>query len=339
MIQIKESFGRPRIPPELYRPSIIHSIAYIFYGLLLYSVPALLARALLSTSLSLPLTIFLMIPLIWLAAQGMLLFAWIGHEGFHLSLHQNKFVSALVGTFFASALPTYFETGAAISHWNHHRYTNQASDPDCKIFQKFQSLWSRLLLSRVVANLKYLINTVKMALNLPLDYSYKFPFKNSSVIILAWANIIFSLLWLAIYAAITICDPITGLISILLPAITMYFLSALQPYLEHAGTEVGLGRDARSQSSLLFTLLYFGNNYHLEHHLYPSVPCYRLPAVHRFLKEQDFYERTASKPLVEASILTAYAQASFAEYPCPASQDSSFDPIVVTQTFKLNNPS
>lgn len=27
-------------------------------------------------------------------------------------------------------------------------------------------------------------------------------------------------------------------------------------------------------------------NYHLEHHILPSVPCYRLPAFHRYLKEQ-----------------------------------------------------
>ena len=31
-------------------------------------------------------------------------------------------------------------------------------------------------------------------------------------------------------------------------------------------------------------------NYHLEHHLLASVPCYRLPALHRHLKAKGFYE-------------------------------------------------
>ena len=33
-----------------------------------------------------------------------------------------------------------------------------------------------------------------------------------------------------------------------------------------------------------------GTNFHLEHHLYPRVPCWRLPALHRWLKEQGVYE-------------------------------------------------
>ncbi|MBG1261235.1 fatty acid desaturase family protein [Nostoc commune] len=322
------SLKRPQLPSEWHYPSLIGSFAYIVYTLALYAVPAILARVILLTPLPLPVAILLMLPLIWLAAHGILLFAWVGHEGFHLSLHRNKFVSALTGTFFASALPTYFETGAAISHWNHHRFTNQASDPDCQIFQQFQSFWSRLFLARIVANFKYFTNTVKMALNQPLSYSYKFPFKSRSIIVLAWANITFSLLWLAFYIYVTICDPVTGLVSILLPATVMYFISSLQPYLEHTGTEIGLARDAKTQTSPIFTWLYFGNNYHLEHHLYPGVPCYRLPAVHRLLKEQGFYNRAESGAFIESSVVKPYVEALFATYPQPGNQDSASDPMV-----------
>jgi beta-carotene hydroxylase len=329
MVHTEEiSLKRPQVPSEWHYPSLIGSFAYIVYTLALYAVPAILTRVILLTPLPLPVAILLMLPLIWLAAHGMLLFAWVGHEGFHLSLHRNKFVSALTGTFFASALPTYFETGAAISHWNHHRFTNQASDPDCQIFQNFQSVWSRLFLARIAANFQYFTNTIKMAFNLPLSYSYKFPFKPQSVIVLAWANIAFSLLWLAFYTAITIYEPMTGIVSIILPATVMYFISALQPYLEHAGTATGLGHDANSQTSLLFTLLYFGNNYHLEHHLYPGIPCYRLPAVHRLLKQQDFYKRAGSEELIKSNLLKAYAQAISVPYPQSSSQDINFDPMV-----------
>ena len=47
----------------------------------------------------------------------------------------------------------------------------------------------------------------------------------------------------------------------------------------------------RTNSSPLLTLLYFGNNFHLEHHLYPGVPCYRLPAVHSHLKSLGVFDQ------------------------------------------------
>ena len=57
-----------------------------------------------------------------------------------------------------------------------------------------------------------------------------------------------------------------------------------------AGTFV----DSRSRPSALFTVLNFGNNFHLAHHLYPSVPCYRLGKVHRLLESQGYLARAGS---------------------------------------------
>jgi fatty acid desaturase len=34
-------------------------------------------------------------------------------------------------------------------------------------------------------------------------------------------------------------------------------------------------------------------NYHLEHHLYPSVPFHRLPELHALLMKRDSYRRAA----------------------------------------------
>jgi fatty acid desaturase len=120
----------------------------------------------------------------------------------------------------------------------------------------------------------------------------------------------------------------TGIVTILLPLTTMYFISALQPYLEHTGTEVGIGRDAKSRTSLLYTFLYFGNNYHLEHHLYPGVPCYRLPAVHRWLKEKGFYDHAGTGSLIDSNILTPYLKVISEPYPQSGSQDSASDPML-----------
>lgn len=34
-------------------------------------------------------------------------------------------------------------------------------------------------------------------------------------------------------------------------------------------------------------------NFHIEHHMMPFVPCYRLPEVHKILKERDYGEKMA----------------------------------------------
>lgn len=40
----------------------------------------------------------------------------------------------------------------------------------------------------------------------------------------------------------------------------------------------------------LFTFLQIGTSNHNEHHMYPAIPCWRLPRVHKLLEAQDFYK-------------------------------------------------
>ena len=44
-------------------------------------------------------------------------------------------------------------------------------------------------------------------------------------------------------------------------------------------------------------------NHHLEHHLYPAVPHYRLPALHRLLAEKGALERAEVRALGETLAL------------------------------------
>lgn len=294
---------KPQLPHEFYKPSLLLLATFILYSLVMFILPALIARIVVTLPVVLPIRIIMMIPLVLIAQQGIHLLGWVGHEGFHLSLHRNKYVSAFLGIFFSSMVAGFLEIGAAISHWNHHRYTNQSSDPDCEIFVKFKNFWTRLFFARMTANRVYIINTFKMAFNLPLPYTYKLPFKKEMVCVMAWTNIFFSLFWIGIYTAITIYDPLTGIVSIIIPHILL-IQSGLRSYVEHAGTGIGPFQDSRTRTSPFSTVFYFFNNYHLEHHLYPSVPCYKLPTVHKYLRDQGFYEK-ANSP-IETGILGAY---------------------------------
>jgi beta-carotene hydroxylase len=318
----------PQLPATYYRPSTLGSLALIAYAFVLFVLPAGLARALLSTSLPLPLIVVLEIPLIWLAAQGVLLIAWIGHEGAaHFSLFRNKLASLLVGMFVASTIPSYMELGFAVSHRNHHRFTNQASDPDCQVFGHFKHLWAKLLRARLHADLVYTKNILLMAFNQPVPYKYVYPYRGGALTALAWINIAFATLWIGLYIVIARIDPPTVIVSVALPVTLMILISSLQPYLEHAGTKVGLGCDARSRTAPLLTLLYAGNNYHLEHHLYPSVPCYRLPAVHQLLQEKGFYRQVDAN--IEPTISGVYRIGATMPYPAPGLVDKGYDPLLV----------
>jgi hypothetical protein len=66
----------------------------------------------------------------------------------------------------------------------------------------------------------------------------------------------------------------------------------------------------------------FCANYHLEHHLYPGVPCYRLYKIHKLLKDRGIYEQVNAH--IEPSFFGSYRQVA-TEY--TAGTDSSFHPF------------
>jgi fatty acid desaturase len=221
-------------------------------------------------------------------------------------------VSIVVGCF-VSAMALFLAMGYGISHWNHHRFTNQASDPDVLIYPRLRTFWSRLFLARVLAQRGYTRAIVALATGRALPFAYRFPFPTRAQQRLAVWNIAFLLFWLAVYAAIAIRAPFTALLAIGLPLILVVPFSGLRIYVEHAGTGTGAFRDSRSYVSPVYTAMFFGNNYHLEHHLYPTVPCYHLPAVHRFLRNHGYHDRwgspvdpTVSGPLVHTTSASSY---------------------------------
>jgi fatty acid desaturase len=242
----------------------------------------------------------------------------------HLSLTRNRYVSAILGIFFSSMVINFMEIGFAIGHWDHHRYTNQPLDPDCELFARYRGFWRRLLLARFRSNRQYHSITLRTAAGRPLPRGYTLPFSAATVRSLAIFNLLSSLLWLTAYIAITVYEPLTGLVSIALPHVSSLLYTGLRPYLEHAGTDPGMFTNARTRTAPFFTVLYFFNNYHLEHHLYPSVPCYRLPSVHRWLKEGGYFE--AHHAHIESGVLAAYAHAG-ANSTYPAGMPSEEPPV------------
>jgi fatty acid desaturase len=92
-----------------------------------------------------------------------------------------------------------------------------------------------------------------------------------------------TVVWVAIFAAV----PLQVLLQVwLIPGVVVGYISAVRALAQHALTDAGdpllASRSVRSNRVVSFLLLH--ENYHLEHHLFPEVPSYNLPLLHRLLR-------------------------------------------------------
>ncbi len=308
---------RPRLPEYLRAPPGPLGLVFCAYALLLFVVPAALSVWVYESVRPLWLAVVLMVPL-WLAAQqGIHLLGMAGHEGFHGNLHRNRLLSVHLGLFFSSMVVSYLVTGYYVSHWQHHLYTNTADDPDVQACSRFKNFWSRCFLSRMYLTKLYRGTTYQLAFGGAFD-GERLPFGLAKLRSFARINLVYQLFWIAVYAAVAYVDVMWFVVAIAVPYLGAVVGSGLRVYIEHAGTDAKPGRTARSFSSPFWTAAFFGNNLHLEHHLYPNVPCYRLPALHAWLSEQGFFARNAS--YIEAGSAAVFKYAG-AEYAYPLGDD------------------
>jgi beta-carotene hydroxylase len=304
---------KPRLPKEYGEKSALWTALFIGYAVCAYVLPAAAIYWVAAQSRwPLPLKTVSVIFLGLLSQQGLHLLGIVGHEGFHFNLHDNRYLSAVLGIVFSSMVGGFMEIGMAISHWNHHRFTNQEGDPDVPLLTKYRMLWQRILFARMAANRQYLRNAVRLACGQPVVYAARLPFKDQEVQRLARFNFAVSLLWLSVYTWIAYHAPIAGTLAVIVPHVLASCSTGLRPYLEHAGTGTGLFENTRTYISPFFSVVFFFNNYHLEHHLYPYVPCYRLPQVHRYLADRGYY--AAARSFLEHGVWNACATSRF-EYP------------------------
>jgi len=316
---------RPAIPREYYEPTLEQGIVFFLFAIGFILVPGCVGILIAKSGLALWLKAMLCFPCVVLASHGFHLVGWFAHEGIHLSLAKNKYVSIVTGIL-VSGISLFPAMGYGITHWNHHRFTNQESDPDTKIYPKHRTFWSRFFLARLTANRGYFKHTLAMILGRPFDKGYRLPFTDGEQRVFATLTLANIGVWVGIYAAITYIDPVAGLLGVILPLMVSIPATGLRIYLEHNGTGAGVFRDTRSYVAPLYTFLMFGNNMHLEHHLYPKVPCYHLAKVHRLLSEQGCYKRWGAH--VSTGILDPlrFVGSSY-QYPSPTAPDLKADPF------------
>lgn len=238
--------------------------------------------------------------------------AIIMHDTGHNSLFKSKKLNHFFGNWFG-AYPIFMDMPKyGKYHLEHHLYTGLEEDPDTNLAKGYPAAaksMSRKILRDLfgITGVKGFVGLLAMhAEYLHFELGGKVTptnnklssfkravvfFKNFSGPFLA-NFIIFGILFL-------LGQPLLYLLWIGAFLSTFYFCIRIRAITEHSvvPNERNPALNTRTtQANFIEKLLFapLNVNYHVEHHLMMSVPCYYLPKMHKKLKQTDFYEEAVS---------------------------------------------
>ncbi len=236
-----------------------------------------------------PVTVLLAILLLGGRQLGL---AVLMHEAGHKTLFRSPALNAVVGQWLA-AYPVLGDCDAyGASHREHHRLAGTDTDPDLPNYRAYpisaQSFKRKLFrdvtgqtgLKLVAALFSGAGNRIMMRDGEGTGALRQGLIANAVLFAVLWAlgHPALYLLWIAAY-------------------LTSYPLVArIRQVAEHGNVPSLYEADPRgntrtTRANLLERLVLCPNhvNYHIEHHLLPSAPCWRLPSLHRTLQARGFY--------------------------------------------------
>lgn len=203
------------------------------------------------------------------------------HEGIHGNMFRSKRWNRWVG--FLAGAPTLLAVSAfGANHLLHHKHTRSEQDPDELIHisrnRTVQSLYfyAWLFFGTIIFGAR--IPYVLLTRCTPAERMAVFQERVIMMLILA------SLLGSAYYF---------GFLNVLLhcwfiPLLIASLMVNVRGWAEHQLTSPDhpLRQTRTVTSSRFYSFLNINLNYHLEHHLFPGVPWYNLPALHRLLQPE-----------------------------------------------------
>jgi len=227
-------------------------------------------------------------PIAWVLASILLAgralgFAILMHDAAHLNFFTSRKVNEWMGKWVFGALPNVPYAAYRRGHLEHHRKAGTAADPDLAFVSGYPATRASLLrkLLRDISG----VNGVKGIIYQfqPNDHGALYPYS-------AMHGIIIVALWVLGAPEVYACWWLGQLF-------VFPLLVRLRVMGEHGGVSDHLDRDPRHNTATtlagpLARLLIAPNyvNYHVEHHMAATVPGYKLPALHRLLKERGYFE-------------------------------------------------
>ena len=207
----------------------------------------------------------------------------LSHEASHNLFTRNQKIDRWIGTLVS--FPLLFSAyGYRVMHPLHHKYVRQAEDPD-----NIENVTSNSALLRWVYVLVFFLAVYLYLITVPLNAIRRGTSKEKANVILEFLGMAAIIVggWVFLPAQVMV----EGW---LLPLLVAGQIANIRGIAEHGlttgGNELTDTRTVATNPVLSFLMCNI--NYHLEHHLYPGIPWYNLPKVHRILKEN--YVRAGS---------------------------------------------
>lgn len=245
----------------------------------------------------------------WSVPLYLLTAVWIGsrlhafgvlmHDASHYRLFSNRKINDFVGEVLLAwpVLVTLY--GYRRNHFGHHRYLNTERDPDWVRKNKLpEYVFPKTRYEIALILLKYLLGIyayreAKLAL-FEAKLSKDLPQSLTQARFAFYGTILISSVYLGVFREM--------LLYWLVPVFTTFLmLLYIRAVADHFGNFAG-GSHAniytQSRTTYLskpegFLLSPYNINYHIEHHFYPSVPFYNLPALHKILLQDPNYQKSA----------------------------------------------
>jgi fatty acid desaturase len=241
--------------------------------------------------------IFLPLVIIWIGARQHAL-AILMHEGAHYTLFKNRRLNAVISELFL-AWPVFITARTyRPSHFAHHRHVNTENDPDLMRKQSSVSEWefpkSWGALVALLAKDVFGLNTRQLF----SDFSDMWEQKSDTpkrVDSYALARMLF---YVIVISAVTYFGVWPAFLLLwILPILTWVKMAMrIRSIAEHFALEDDTYAQTRTTlPSFLERLLVAPRNinFHIEHHLYPSVPFFRLPQLHALLMKDAVFQSKA----------------------------------------------
>lgn len=277
---------------DLCNPSFVKSITKFRI------TPVLLGTFMLWSQLVLAWYIALKLPLIFSIISFIVIIAchqamalWV-HEGSHKLFQDQKFNDLWVDFFYATPLGTTISKYRT-NHLSHHAYLGSFKDLDNWEYAfniKGGNLFKIILKSLTGI---YGFKTLSKYINKDSIQTVQY----SRILMSAFWNV--SLLWLCIINEKWYLYFLLWLIPLFTITKCLIILRATAEHQPHGYTHTKndypeIGEAVRTTippfwQKWLFYQVNF--NYHVEHHMFPAVPFYNLPQLHKHLKEKMFYDK------------------------------------------------
>ncbi len=205
-----------------------------------------------------------------------------GHECLHNSFAKSKRANRLAGMFWCTLVLNNV-SAIRFAHMVHHRFTRVEGDSETQLSVSSVRQYIGIFLSPTT-----LARSTFKALA-PLWQSYPVHAVSSPQRRQTRIDSLIIACWLLIALVLTVWAPLDLLCVYWGPMLFFFPMVIAIAIPEHYACAAGpdaLPATRTTATNPLVRMLIWNTNYHTEHHLYPSVPCYNLPRLHRAIRSE-----------------------------------------------------